>query len=461
MAVMFSSIVTIINGVFLSLIVSKYLGVTQFGYFKLFGFYLGLVGVAHLGFIDGILVRYGHYNYENLPKTKFRTFFFFLLFTQVIIAVILIGALILFTNNIDKKIIYIMVAINIIFVNIATFFSFVCQITKKFRIFAVNTMLQNVLNILFICILIFLGIKNYFYYIFIQSIINLLISIKYTIQFKDIVIGKRESIFLVKNEIVSNYKIGFFVLVGNFMGLIILGIDRIFIDRFLSIAEFSYYSFAVSLLGLVFTIINSISVYLYPYIARNRGQLNAQKYELFSSICILVASYSLCTFFVIEFIVINYLGDYTESIIITAILYPIIILGSTINIVSVNFYKALQLVKDYNRNNIVAFAITLLSNIIIVFSAPSLLNFSIGTFLSFYIWAIYTDFYFYRKFNINTLKHHIFIILTIASFFLCTNLSYVLGMFLYLLVVTVFVMLFYKDLLTTILKTVGMGVKTQ
>jgi hypothetical protein len=157
--------------------------------------------------------------------------------------------------------------------------------------------------------------------------------------------------------------------------------------------------------------------------------------------------------------VVNYLEDYTESIIITAILYPIIILRSTISVVSVNFYKALQLVKDYNKNNIVAFVITLLANVIIVSSAPSLLNFSIGTLVSFYIWAIYTDFYFYRKFNINTLKHHIFIILTIASFFLCTNLSNVLGMFLYLLVVTVFVMLFYKDLLTTILKTVGIGVK--
>ncbi|MGP9076924.1 oligosaccharide flippase family protein [Geobacillus thermodenitrificans subsp. calidus] len=425
----------------------------------MFGFYLGLVGVAHLGFIDGILVRYGHYNYNNLPKTKFRAFFFFLLFTQIIIAVILIGVLILFTNNIDKKFIYIAVAINIIFVNMATFFSFVCQITKRFCTFAVNTILQNILNILLICILIFLGIKNYFYYILIQSIVNLLIFIKYTIQFKDIVIGKRENISLLKNDIVSNYKIGFFVLIGNFMGVIILGIDRIFIDRFLSVAEFSYYSFAVSLLGLVFTIIKSISVYLYPYIARNRDQLNAQKYELFSSICILVASYSLCTFFIIKFIVIHYLGDYTESIIITAILYPIIILRSTINIVSVNFYKALQLVKDYNKNNLVAFAITLLANVIIVFSAPSLLSFSIGTFVSFYIWAIYTDFYFYRKFNINTLKHHIFIILTIASFFLCTNLSYVLGMFLYLLVVTVFVLLFYRDLLITISKTIGIGVK--
>ncbi|KYD29151.1 oligosaccharide flippase family protein [Geobacillus sp. FSL W8-0032] len=456
---MVSSIVTIISGIFLSLVVPKYLGVVEFGYFKLFGFYLGLVGLAHLGFADGILVRYGHYDYESLPKARFRTFFLFLFLTQVVVTGIIIGLLAFFVTNIDKEVIYIMVAINIIFVNIATFFSFISQITKRFRVFAANTILQHLLNMVIIFILIMLGVESYFYYILAQSIVNLLILIRYIIQFRDIVIGKRERLSIVKNEIAHNYRIGFFLLIGNFMGIIILGIDRIFIDHFLSVEEFSYYSFAVSLLGLVFTIINSISSYLYPYIARDRDQLNAQKYKLFSSICVLITSYSLCTFFVIKFIILNYLEDYTDSIIIAAVLYPTVILRSIINIVGVNFYKGLQLIKDYNKNNIVAFVITLLVNVIVVFSTPSLLNFSIGTLLSFYVWWIYTDFYFYKKLNTNTLKDHIFVVLVAALFFLCTKLTVTLGMFSYLLAVTLFTLLFYKDVLV-IIKTVRTGVRT-
>lgn len=164
-------------------------------------------------------------------------------------------------------------------------------------------------------------------------------------------------------------------------------------------------------------------------------------------------------FFVIKFIILNYLEDYTDSIIIAAVLYPTVILRSIINIVGVNFYKGLQLIKDYNKNNIVAFVITLLVNVIVVFSTPSLLNFSIGTLLSFYVWWIYTDFYFYKKLNTNTLKDHIFVVLVAALFFLCTKLTVTLGMFSYLLAVTLFTLLFYKDVLV-IIKTVRTGVRT-
>jgi O-antigen/teichoic acid export membrane protein len=445
--VIISSFITILNGVFQSLVIPKYIGVTQFGYFKYFGFYVGLVGLAHLGFNDGILVRYGHYSYENLPKKKFRTFFYFLLFTQVVAAIFLGGLLGIFSTDINKKIIFIVLAINVILLNITTFFAFICQISQRFDVFSVNTILQNILNIMFISLLIFLGNTNYLPYIMAQSLVNLLILIKYLIQLKDIVIGEKENIFLIKNEIISNYKIGFFVLIGNFMGIIILGVDRIFIDNSLSIEHFSYYSFAISLLGLVFTIINSLSIYLYPYIAREREQLNAKSYEYFSLVCILVASYSLCTFFIIKYIVMNYLEEYLKSMVISAVLYPIIILRSIINIVSINFYKALQLVRDYNNNNVIAFVITLIINIIVIYYKPNLLNFSIGTLISFYLWTIYTDFYFYRKLKVKILKNHIFIILVIMSFFFSTTLSNILGFFIYILIISVLVVVFYKKLL--------------
>jgi O-antigen/teichoic acid export membrane protein len=450
--VLISSLITILNGVFQSLVIPKYIGVTQFGYFKLFGFYVGLVGLAHFGFNDGILLRYARYRYDDLPKKRFRTFFFWLLLTQILFAIVMGSVFGIFSSDFNKKVIYLMIAINVILINMATFFAFICQITGKFNLFSINTILQNILTIFLQLILIILDVFNYFPFIIVQTFVNLIILLKYVIELKDIVVGEKESIYLLKNEVIANYKKGFFVLIGNFMGLIILGLDRIFIEHSLSIEEFSYYSFAISLMGLAFTFITSVSTYLYPYIARDSGQFSAQHYQYFSFLCIIIASYSLCSFFLIKFIVFRFLQDYLKALVISGVLYPTIILRSMINIVCINFYKALQLVRDYNNNNIMAFIIALLINIIVVLWSPSLLNYSIGTLISFYLWMLFTDFYFHRKLKVKMIKNHLFIILVIISFYFCVTLPIIIGFFIYILIVSVFVFMFYWRLILNLKK---------
>lgn len=60
-----------------------------YAYSKVFTLYLGYVGFFHFGFNDGVMVNYGNYDYETLPRKKFRSYFRFLLCFQVGIALML------------------------------------------------------------------------------------------------------------------------------------------------------------------------------------------------------------------------------------------------------------------------------------------------------------------------------------------------------------------------------------
>ena len=51
-------------------IIPKFLGIDDYAYLKIFTFYVTYVGVAHLGFLDGIYIKYGAYDYKDLPKEK-------------------------------------------------------------------------------------------------------------------------------------------------------------------------------------------------------------------------------------------------------------------------------------------------------------------------------------------------------------------------------------------------------
>ena len=49
-------------------VVPKLLGATNYGYWQLYLFYVSYIGIFHFGWNDGIYLRYGGSNYNDLDK---------------------------------------------------------------------------------------------------------------------------------------------------------------------------------------------------------------------------------------------------------------------------------------------------------------------------------------------------------------------------------------------------------
>lgn len=430
--VLLSNLSTVVVGIIMTLIVPKFLSIDQFGYFKVFTLYIGFVGFAHFGFNDGILMRYGNYDYEKLPYLMFRLYFRFLVFFQLIIGFLLIIIALYSVNKVHIEIILIAVCVNLIILNLNTFFQFIFQITKEFKIFSINTIIQNVTLLVSILCLGFFEIDSFVPIILAQTGSNLLLFVLYIIKGRNLIFGVASPFKHSINDIISNFQVGIYILAGNLMAVIVINIDKLFVERFFSIKEFAYYSFAVSFLTLIFTFVIAFSNYLYPFLSRVKEENLNEKYNFIYTITLIITSFLLGSYFLIVFIIQEFLNQYENAINLLLILYPSVIFRTVYSLLSTNFYKILKLQKDYNRNNLFALVIALLLNTIGILLKADIIYICVLNLFSFYIWSLLTDLYFKKKMNFGSLNYNLISILIIFLFFWCGTMKWYIGLAIYM-----------------------------
>ncbi|MCL0084345.1 hypothetical protein M1N82_02245, partial [Dehalococcoidia bacterium] len=114
------------------LIIPRYLSVEDFGYLQLFMLYATYVGILHLGFIDGILVRWAGKDLAQVGS-EIRIAFRFLLLEQLIV-IIPLGLLLYILLQPPFQWIGLMILIYAFIFNLALLFMFTAQAVRKFKL---------------------------------------------------------------------------------------------------------------------------------------------------------------------------------------------------------------------------------------------------------------------------------------------------------------------------------------
>lgn len=446
--VIIANILSLFAGVISSLLIPKFLGVEEYGYLSIFSFYTTFVGFLHFGFNDGIYVRYGSYDYDQLPKDKFRMYFNFLIISQISISILVFSILSFVIKDQTRLPVYLFVCINILITNVVGLFAFINQITRRFKIYSINTVLSKLLYVISAIILILLNIKTHTPFIIILTLINTFILFIYISKSKELIFGKKTKIRDNTSDIVENVISGFLVMIGNFMGILIIGTGRLFLDKFFTLRDFAMYSFAITLLQMIFILITAVSTVVYPYLARtNASNLNAlyERMEFFLS---LIVGLSFSGYFILKVIVLKFLPNFSDSLVITLALFPSALFRSQINIVSSNFFKFLKFQKEYTMNNIIAFVANLIICTIAYFVSKSPISIALASSIAFYFWLLYSDSFFKKKIGVDFSRLHI-LQLSISIVFIIIALKCVwyLGIILYLVSLTIILLLLYKEYL--------------
>ncbi|MGN1042050.1 MAG: hypothetical protein ACI4SK_01050, partial [Christensenellales bacterium] len=119
-----------------NLVVPKFISEYQYAYWQMYVLYVGYVGVLHFGLLDGMLLRYSQYDYEELDKKLVRSQFAFLMtVTTVIAAVGIITAMLALGES--YRLILIFVAVGVLSKNIVTYTSYLFQITNRIKKYAI------------------------------------------------------------------------------------------------------------------------------------------------------------------------------------------------------------------------------------------------------------------------------------------------------------------------------------
>lgn len=420
-----------------SFILPKILSVEAYADIKLYQLYINYIGILHLGFSDGMYLRIGGKNVSELDKnqlvTEFKTFKIFQLITDVIAVIVSI---------ILKNDILLIVSISILPVNIINYLRNLYQATGLFDLYSKFTTLNNVMLFLLDLFLLFIvKTNNAMYYIFGQLIVYVLnwILIESIIKLK-IFKGSKGKLFDIK-YLFNDIKDGFLLMLGNFCTILFTSIDRMFVKNILGIAKFAYYSFAVSVEGLLNVFITPISVTMYNYLCKNNS---VGKVKHVKSLLLICTAILLASAFPVKFVINGYITKYSEASNIIFILFAAQFISILIRCINNNLYKA---EKKQNRYFFIIIIVTILSIVTDVISYKvynTNEGYAIATLITCIIWFIIVERDF-KSCRYNS-KEYIFI-LTIVVSFLITGLyinNAIIGFVVYEAILMLMILLLLK-----------------
>ncbi len=410
-----SNVLTILVSLFTGFILPKELSIEDYAYYRVYLLYIAYAGFFHFGFVNGIYLKYGNLDVNQIPKKIFRTYSYFMVLMQALAVVGLAAALFVggFFMEAEKVVAFAFVVINIPLINIKWFYSSINQFTKRFVIDSYVTFLQNILNLAMVLFVILFRWYDYRILLVILTICNFLCMVIAMGQNKQILWGRREPLGEV--GIPALIKSGFFLMLSEFIGLIILGIDSMFVDNLFSQTDFAMYSFAVSVIAVIYTLITVVSNLIYPYLVRVSEEKYAEYYALMSDTLTVVSVFSMLSFYVAEFAILKWLGKFTPSITVIAILFGTIVFRALITLVCGNYFKVLKMIKAYTENNVFAIAISFILNVAAYLLFHDYTYIAVASLLSFIIWYVVTDRIFIRQLEITASGYVVRYVCILAS----------------------------------------------
>ena len=440
-----ANLLTLVVGIITGLIIPNILSIDSFAYFKTYILYAGYIGLLHFGFIDGMYIKYGGENIEEVDKSILKAEHLIFIAIQSIATIIFI-----FIAFIKKDFIIFMLGISIIPINTSAFYKLFYQSTGQFSRFAAASYIYSIIYLSINIILAFvLKSDNYKFYCFANLISNLVVFVilefKFYKDFKDIKLKYNSTIW-------GNIKIGFVVLIANLGIVIFNALDLWFVKFNFSSHEFAYYSFAISILNIINIMVSSVSITFYNYLAREEKEESVKNLKKYF---IIIGAFFSLAYFVFALIVNVFLEKYIPALKIISISFagfPYIIV---INGLFINLYRARKDEVKYLKVMISMLIISIIYNTIAVVLFDSVTSIAFATLLAFITWFIYSG-YDFKYLNLQK-KEMFYLISITSSFLVCSNLfSDIVGGIIYGILFLILTILLYKKDLILLIKSSGL-----
>lgn len=370
-------IISIGNGFFLP----KFLSVESYANLKTFLLYTSYIGILHLGYVDGIYIKYGGKMISEIDTDDFAKEKRVLLLFQlgITLPIALIALLIGDTN-------LLFATISILPINMLFFFKFIYQATGEFKeyrhITNLSSILIFVLNLIFLFII---KVDSSLWYVGIQVAISFIVWIYYEYRNRTTSGWEKSSLKEFWDCLNENIHLGLIIMLGNFMGIWITSIDRWFVKVLYSVADFAYYSFAVTMLRLINVVVTAFSVTLYNFFCKKSDD---KEIAVIRKIVLAVGAAVIAIIFPLEFIIRTYLETYIYALPVIKVLFMAQFVLIAVNAVYLNLYKARNLQKKYLIRMIVITITAFFLNGAIGYIWKDIVAYAVATLLTAFIWLV-------------------------------------------------------------------------
>lgn len=443
--VFIANVVNMGFGILIGFILPKYLSVSSYGYYKSYQLYINFVGILHLGFADGIYLKYGGKNIELvdkhiIQKEKSTLWIMQSLFTALVALISL-----LFDNSL-----MLLLAFSLLPINMISFYRNLFQATGEFASYGTILSVLPLITFIGEIILILIDVDTYVPYVLVVLFSNIVVYLFLEYKEKSL-FGKTVLKFDVE-LLRLNIKSGFTLMLGNFASVFITSIDRLFIKILMNIEDFSYYSFAVSIENLFNTCVSAVSVTMYNYLCKTKDNYTIIKVK---SYCIIASLFLIAIAFPVKYIVLSWIIKYVESINIFFVLMAAHAFYFVIKTIYINIYKANGKQKNYLVQMIIILCIAFIANIFVYFViSDKRESFAWATLFTAFVWFVICNIR--DKAICSTFREYLLMAVSIPIFLICGIIinSAIFGFVVYITFLFLICLIFEKKRFLELIKLV-------
>ena len=333
-----AQVVSLMVSFVLGFIVPKIVDEYQYAYWHTYLLYVSYVGVLHFGLLDGLVLRYSQYDYEELDKLRIRSQF------AILLAISSIGWLVLFfigsKNNGVIQTIITLVAFGILTKNILTYNSFLFQITNRINEYAFVTIVQKIIYVILILLFILLKNNNYIW-LCIADLLGDCAAIGFSLMLnKGLNFGKILPVKEALKEAWLNISSGILLMIANWSSMLLIGVAKMFVEWKWGSLLFGKTSFAFSVANLILTFVTAISVVLFPLLKRMKQESLPSFYKRLRDMITPLLFWGLLLYFPECWVLESWLPKYSSSLVYLGILSPLIVYLSLVSLLTNNYLKA-------------------------------------------------------------------------------------------------------------------------
>lgn len=344
-------VVSFLVSLVLNLLLPKFIDQYEYSFWQTFLLYVSFVPFFHFGFLDGIMLRYSHFDYDALNKPLMRSQVRIFLFAEILLALIVVFCAFCYTDYL--RLILIFVGVAVVTTNFFTYQSYLFQLTNRISKYATLVLILRLSLGLGVVIGLLMGISHFYELCFVYFAAHLIAIIWGLIKNDKLIFGESESMKVGWNEVKENVFSGAQLLVANLSAMLLIGGAKLFVQLNFDPLVFGQVAFSFNVSNLFLTFVTAASIAIFPSLKRMDGNHIPELYLKIRRSITPLLFVALLSYFPGYYILGLWLPNYHSSLTYLGVLMPLIIYTSRVTLLTNNYLKAYRKERTMLKINVV------------------------------------------------------------------------------------------------------------
>lgn len=326
----------------MSLLVPKVLGVTSYGYWQLFIFYAGYSGFFHFGLNDGVYLVEGGKTRNEINKVAINSQFRVAVLLQVLVGIAFCILSIMITPEEERAFVIYAFSLYTVISNLQLYLGYVFQAMNETRLFSFSTMLDRLVFLVPLIIFVVLRLSDFRPYIILYCLSRFCALVYCCWHSREFF---KAGLLDLKNSIrlaASSIKIGFGLMLANVANILNLGIARALVDCAWGIEAFGNVSFSLSIVNFFTSFVSQASMVLFPALRQGSEDERRSFYQGIRDAMEVFFPAIYLFYFPMVMLLSIWLPQYAASMGYFALLLPICVFNTKMDICCTTYFKVLR-----------------------------------------------------------------------------------------------------------------------